>query len=75
MNMQSSLDDARNFLKGCKNVDDQARSGRPKIVDSEAVLQAIEASSTRRVSGEIDISQSVMATNRKERQLTMVGRY
>ena len=42
----------------CKNIDDQARSSRPKIVDFEAVLQAIEAnpaSSVCRVSGELVI--------------------
>ena len=51
----------KKFRSGCKNLDDQARSGRPKTVDSEAVFQAIEAnpkSSTRKVSGELGISQS-----------------
>ena len=27
----------------CKKLDNQAKSGRPKTVDSEAILQAIEA--------------------------------
>ena len=38
----------------CKNLDEQARSVRPKSMDSEAVWQTIEAnpgSSTQRVSG------------------------
>ena len=42
------------------------RSGRPKIVDSESVLQAIEASPvirTRRVSGLINITQSIAVRN------------
>ena len=44
---------------GCKNVDDQAKSVRPKIVDAGVVLPAIEpnpASSTRGISWEIHIS-------------------
>ena len=44
-----------------KNLNDQSRSSRPRTVNSEAVLQAIDAnsaSSTRRVSGEFSISQS-----------------
>ena len=47
----------------CKNLDDQTRSGRPKNIDSEAVLKAIEtnlASSTQRVSGKLVISLSHM---------------
>ena len=51
----------KKFDLACKNVDDQARSGRPKIVDSEAVLQALDAnlaSNPRTVSGELDIWQS-----------------
>ena len=51
----------KKFCLVCKNLDDQAKSGRPKTVDSEAVLQPIEAnlvSSTQRVSSELDISQS-----------------
>ena len=41
------------FCLGCKNIDKQARSGRHKSMDSEAVLQVIEAnmmSSTWRLS-------------------------
>ena len=44
----------KKFGSGYKNHDDQARSGRPKIV-----LQAMEAnpaSSTQRVSGELSIA-------------------
>ena len=51
----------KNFCLGCKNLDDQARTGRLKIVDSEVVLQAIETNPTgsiQRVSGELSISQS-----------------
>ena len=49
------------ILLGLKNLDDQARSGRPKSVDSKAVLQAIEenmVSNIQRVSGELGISES-----------------
>ena len=45
---------------GCKNPDNQVRSGRTKAVDSEFVLPALEAnpaSNTRRVSSGIGISQ------------------
>ena len=48
----------KKFRSGCKNLDDQARSGMPKNMSSKAVLQAIEAnwaSSTRRVSGKMGI--------------------
>ena len=44
-----------------KNLNDQARSGKPKTVDSEALLQTMEANpvgNTRRVSGEFSISLS-----------------
>ena len=47
------------FCLGCKNFDDQARSRIFKTVDSDAVLQNIEANmghSTQRVSGKLDIS-------------------
>ena len=33
----------KKFCTGCKNLNDQARSGRPKTTESEAMLQAIEA--------------------------------
>ena len=33
----------KKFYLGCKNLDNQARTSRPKIVDSDPVLQAIEA--------------------------------
>ena len=33
------------FWLGCKNLDNQARSDRPKTVDSKAILQAIDANS------------------------------
>ena len=44
---------------GCKNLDDQVRSGKSKIIYSESLLWIIEAylaNSTWRVSGELDIS-------------------
>ena len=52
----------KTFHLGCKNLDNQARSGSPKTktVESEAMLQAIEANSTsssRRESGKLSISQ------------------
>ena len=43
-------------------VDDQTSSGMPKPMDSEALLQSIQAnsaSSTQRVSGELSISESI----------------
>ena len=33
----------KKFSSGCNNHDNQARSSRPKSEDSEAVLQAIDA--------------------------------
>ena len=48
----------KKFHSCCKNLDDQARLGGLKSVNFEAVLQAIEASTTQRVSGELSISQS-----------------
>ena len=49
----------KKFHLGFKNFNDQAKSARPKTVDSEAVLYAMEenqASCIRRVSVEIGIS-------------------
>ena len=51
----------KKFYLGSRNLDDQVRSSRPEIVDSEAVLQAIKAnqmSSTWRLSGKLGISLS-----------------
>ena len=51
----------QSFCSGCKNLDNQAKSGRPKTVNPGAVLQAIEAntaSSTQRVSSELSLLQS-----------------
>ena len=53
----------KKFCSGCKNLDDPAMSGRPKMMVSKAWLQAIEAnpaSNIWRVSGELGISQSSM---------------
>ena len=50
----------KKFLSNCKNLNDQPRLDRPKIMDSEAVLQATETnlvSRTLRVSGKLNISQ------------------
>ena len=50
----------KKMQSGSKNLDNQARSGRPKTVNSEAVLQTIEANPvclTLRESGELYISQ------------------
>ena len=43
---------------------EQARSGKPKNMDSKAMLQAIEAnlmSNTQKISGKVSITQSSMA--------------
>ena len=51
----------KKFRSGCKNLDDQVKSRRPKNVYSKTVLQAVATnpvSSTQRVSGELSISQS-----------------
>ena len=51
----------KKFCSGCKNLDDEARSGRPKTMNSEAILQTIEAntaSSTQR----FIISQSIQSS-------------
>ena len=49
------------ILLRLQEAQNQVRSGRPKMVDSKAMLQAIdvnEASSTLRVSDTLSISQS-----------------
>ena len=54
-------DSSEKICSDNKNLDNQTRSFRLKSMNSEAVLQAIEAnpvSITWRVSGELDISQS-----------------
>ena len=51
----------KKFCLACKHLDNQVSSGRPKTMDSLAMLYAIEtnlASGTWRVSGEFHISQS-----------------
>ena len=51
------------FRSGYKDFDRQTRSGRPQTMDSEAVLQVIEAnqvSHIRRVSGELSVFKSSM---------------
>ena len=55
------------FKKSCsgyKMLNNQERLGRPKTIDSEAMLQDKEANlanSNQRVSGELEISQSNVA--------------
>ena len=51
------------FSSGCKTFDNQARSSRPKRVDSKPMLQVIKANlmnRNQRVSGEFGISQSTV---------------
>ena len=51
----------KKFCLGCKYLDEQARAGTLKSLDSEVMLKSIKAelaSSTQRVSGELGISQS-----------------
>ena len=51
----------KKFHLGCKNLDNQAQLGRPKTIDSGAILQAIEAnlvSITQKLSGKPIISLS-----------------
>ena len=51
----------KKFYLGFKNLNNQTRPGRPKSIDSEVVLQAIEinlVSRTGRVSGKHSISHS-----------------
>ena len=51
----------KKFQLGCKKLDDQVRSSRPKTIDFEPVFQAVNLmSSTWRVSGEFCIPQSSM---------------
>ena len=50
----------KKFRSGCNNIDDQEKLGRPKIVNSETVFQAIDANpvcSTWKVSGNRCTSQ------------------
>ena len=51
----------KKFHPGYLNFDDQARLGKPKIIDCKAMLSAVEVNpviSTQRVSGEFGILQS-----------------
>ena len=51
----------KKFHSGCKNINDQAKSGRLRSMDSGAMFLTIEAnpvSSIRAVSGKLSISQS-----------------
>ena len=47
----------KKFLSGCKNLNDQTRSGRPKTVNSEAIaIEANLASCTWDISSKLGIS-------------------
>ena len=48
----------KKFHLGCKNLDGQAMSGRLKAMNSKAMLQAIEANSTWKVSDKLGMLQS-----------------
>ena len=51
----------KKFHSGCKNLNNQAKLGQFKSMDSDTMLQAIKAnpaSSTRRITGKLCISQS-----------------
>ena len=57
----------KKFCLGCKNLNDQARSERPKTMESEVVLQAIKPNlviSIQRVSSKLNISQSSMVNHK-----------
>ena len=43
----------KKIRSGCRSLDDQARSGRPQSVDSDAVLQAIEVNLAKKNSESI----------------------
>lgn len=65
----------RRFKQGNTSLEDEPRSGRPPIVDSETVRQAVEASpqtSTRRLSAELGCSQKT--AHRKLVELGKVNR-
>ena len=61
---EGTVDHLKGLKKFCsdkKNLDNQKELSKPKTMDSKVMLQAIETnlvSSTRRVSGELGISQS-----------------
>ena len=60
----------KKFCLGCKNLDNQARSGRPKNINSKVMLQAIKVNkvnNTQRVSGRPSISQSNYLHNPRKR--------
>ena len=48
----------KKFHSVCQILDDQVRSGRSKTMDSKTMLKANPVSSTQRVSGKLNISQS-----------------
>ena len=51
------------LIQGNTSLNDEERSGRPSVVDAEAVRQKVESypqTSTRRLSGELECSQSTV---------------
>ena len=53
----------KKFCLGCKNLDDQARLGMPKAMDSEPILKAIDAklvSSTHKLSSNLESLSSMV---------------
>ena len=58
----------KKFRSGCKNLDEQARSGRSKkwILRPFRAIETNEASSTRKISGELSISQFSMVRHLHE---------
>ena len=64
----------KEFCSGCKNLNNQARSGKFKTVDSEAVLQAIEAnlpSRSRKVLSKFRISPELSNCNSRKQNLSL----
>ena len=66
------------FHSGCKSLNDQAKSDEPKIMDSWAVLQILEAnleSSTWRMSGKLGISVQCGSSSLWSELLNCVSHY
>ena len=64
------------FHLGCKNLDDQAKSGRPETINSKAVFQATEAnpvSSIQWVSGKLSISLSASPSWPRQKHLKLTN--
>ena len=59
----------KKFNSGDTSLEDEQRSGRPSTLDSEVLRQAVEATSTQRLSAELGSSKSTIA-----RQLHKLGK-